>query len=93
MGKYSIEISKAAERDLSLLKRSGQKSDIKKVAELIKEISDEPRTGKGHPEQLTHYEGEVWSRKINKKDRLVYEIYEEEIVIVLIQARGHYNDK
>ena len=93
MGKYILEISKAAEKDLSLLKRSGQKSDIKKVAELIKELSEHPRSGTGHPEQLRNYEGEVWSRKVNKKDRLVYEIYEDEIVVVVIQALGHYDDK
>ena len=52
MGKYIIEISKAAEKDLSLLKQSGQKSDVKKVAELIKELSEHPRSGAGHPEQL-----------------------------------------
>ncbi len=93
MGKYIVEISKVADKDLSLLKRSGQKSDIKKVEEFIKELSEHPRSGTGHPEHLKNYEGEVWSRKVNKKDRLVYEIYEDEIVVVVIQALGHYDDK
>ena len=93
MGKYIIEITKGAEKDLSRLKRSGQRADIKKVAELIKELSEHPRTGTGHPEQLRNYEGEVWSRKLNKKDRLVYEIYDDIIVVVVIQALGHYDDK
>jgi toxin YoeB len=55
-------------------------------------LEKHPREGKGQPEQLKHYEGEVWSRKINKKDRLVYEIYEKTICITIIQALCHYND-
>ena len=37
--------------------------------------------------------GNVYSREINKKDRLVYEIYEEKIVVYIISVEGHYNDK
>ncbi len=93
MGKYLIKISKSAEKELSQLKRSGKKADIEKVTNFFKEISEEPRSGTGKPEQLKHYEGEVWSRRINQKDRFVYEIYEGEVLVVVIQALGHYDDK
>ena len=93
MGKYSISISKAAQKDLSILKRSGRKADIKKVETFFKEIESEPRDGTGQPEQLKHYDGEVWSRKVNKKDRFVYEIYEHDPSVVVVQALGHYSDK
>ncbi len=42
---------------------------------------------------MKHYEGEIWSRKFNKKDRFVYEIFEEEQSITIIQSLGHYSDK
>ena len=45
------------------------------------------------PERLKHYEGEVWSRRINKKDRLIYEIFDSEVVVFVVSALGHYNDK
>ncbi len=93
MGKYIIKVSKSAEKDLSMIKRSGQKSDIEKVATIFKEIEENPRAGIGKPEQLRYYDGEVWSRRINKKDRLIYEIFEEEVLIIVIQALGHYLDK
>ncbi|MDD6413429.1 type II toxin-antitoxin system YoeB family toxin [Blautia sp. HCP3S3_D9] len=32
-----------------------------------------------------------WSRRINLKDRLVYEITDETIIV--IQCKGHYSDK
>jgi toxin YoeB len=57
------------------------------------EIAKHPREGSGQPEQLKYFSGEVWSRKVNKKDRFVYEIFEEEIIITVIKALGHYGDK
>jgi len=93
MDKYLIKISKSAEKDLLLLKKSGKKDDIEKVTAIFEEIEENPRLGIGKPEQLKYYDGEVWSRKINKKDRFVYEIYEEEVLVVVIQALGHYSDK
>lgn len=93
MGKYIIMISKAAEKDLSKIKKSGKNADKEKIETLFKEIEENPRVGTGKPEQLKYYDGEVWSRRINKSDRLVYEIFEEEILVIIIQALGHYSDK
>lgn len=66
---------------------------MEKVENLILELSIHPRTGLGFPEALKFYEGEVWSRKLNKKDRLVYEIFEEDSQVVVIQTLDHYSDK
>ena len=37
--------------------------------------------------------GGRWSRQISKKHRLVYRIYETEVVVLVIAAYGHYDDK
>jgi len=63
------------------------------VFSFLEELKTNPRTGGGKPEQMKHYQGEVWSRKINKKDRFVYEIIKNEKVIFITQVLGHYNDK
>ena len=34
-----------------------------------------------------------WSRELTKKHRLVYRIYENEVLVLVISAYGHYNDK
>ena len=47
-----------------------------------------PFTGEGKPEPL---KGGMWSRRINDKDRLVYDVTDESIVI--LQCKGHYEDK
>lgn len=50
----------------------------------------EPRYGTGKPERLKYFEKEVYSRRINHKDRLIYTIYENDKMIDISSARGHY---
>ncbi len=91
---YSIEISSAALEDLKKIQKSGNKKVIDKVNQLILEIAWNPREGTGKPEMLKNLVGEVWSRRINQKDRLVYEIFEtSEHSVVVLQMLGHYKDK
>ena len=93
MGKYIVQLSKRALKDLKAIKKSGRKLDMEKVQTFLIELEEHPRTGAGKPEQLKYHDGEVWSREHNKKDRFVYEIFEEEVSVTLIQSLGHYNDK
>ena len=86
-----IIITKDAELDLIKHKKSGQKKLINKIAELIVDISKTPKKGIGKPEQLKHKEHETWSRKIDDKHRIIYEISENEILI--LSFWGHYSDK
>ena len=93
MGKYIIQLSKRALRDLQALKKSGRKLDMKKLEILLLELEIHPKTGTGSPEKLRYYDGEVWSREVNKKDRLVYEIFEKDLLVIVIQSLGHYDDR
>lgn len=61
-----------------------------KIILLIEDIKKNPFRGLGKPEHLKHEFPPCWSRRINKKDRLVYRIKKNEIEIVSIL--GHYND-
>ena len=45
--------------------------------------------GIGKPEHLKHFGGNVWSRRINEADRLVYEVFADRIEF--LQARYHYD--
>ena len=67
------------------------KKTLKKINELLKEIQRTPFSGKGEPEKLRGDLNGKWSRRINFKDRLVYEISDETIIV--IQCKGHYSDK
>ena len=64
------------------------KKTLKKINVLLKNIQREPFIGEGKPEPL---KGRMWSRRINEKDRLVYEVTEGTIIVM--QCKGHYDDK
>jgi len=91
MGKFKIKVEKQAEKDFAKIYKSGQKSVIKKLETIIKELQTHPSKGIGNPEQLKHELSGYWSRRLNKKDRLVYQIIEEQDkMVVIIAALGHY---
>ena len=93
MGKYIIILSAKAEKDLKKIYLSGDKSSIKKIEIIFKELAENPYEGIGSPEPLKYdYKG-FWSRRINQKDRLIYEVKENIISIYIISASGHYKDK
>jgi len=64
---------------------------LKKINKLLKELQRTPFKGDGKPEPLKNKNADVWSRRINKKDRLVYLVYDDSVLIV--QCKGHYDDK
>lgn len=93
MGKFRVIISNNAAKDLLAIQRSGDKASIKKAEVIISELYDHPETGTGKPEKLKHDLAGYWSRRINKKDRLVYFIEDQIITVTVVSAIGHYSDK
>lgn len=68
-----------------------QKTDKKsyqKIVKLIQEVSRNPFTGTGLPEPLKHELQGYWSRRIDQKNRLVYKVTEEAIII--LSCKNHY---
>ena len=70
---YTVEFSKEAVADVERLKRNNPEL-LKKLAKLIVEVGSHPRSGTGQCERLKGVEAETWSRRINQRHRLVYEI-------------------
>lgn len=89
---YKIEYWEQALLDIAKLKKD-EPAAYKKVVSFIEELKEHPKTGTGHPEPLKGKPEGRWSRQINKKHRLVYRIYETEVVVLVIAAYGHYDDK
>ena len=59
-----------------------------RVVDLMDTALRDPFEGIGKPERLKHLGGNVWSRRINDADRLVYEVFPDRIEF--LQARYHY---
>lgn len=83
-----IVFEPAAEEDLKAWVKAGDKAILKKIAQLIEAIMENPYEGIGKPESLKFNLSGVWSRRINREHRLIYEIMSEKIIIHSL--RGHY---
>jgi toxin YoeB len=81
--------SKKFEEDYAWFARCAP-SILGKIKRLIADIQEHPRSGIGRPESLKYRKGEVWSRRINRQNRLVYHIGGE--LIAFASYRGHYDD-
>lgn len=67
-----------------------QKTDkkiVKKIHELIQDISRSPFEGVGKPEALKYELAGKWSRRINDEHRLVYQIEDENLIIYTCRYR------
>ena len=88
-----IAYSPDAQKDLERWRLNGDESSKNKITRLIQEISEHPTTGTGKPEALSHNLAGLWSRRINKKDRIIYQILEDKILVLVLSLRSHYSDK
>jgi toxin YoeB len=59
---------------------------------LIEDIQLHPFDGIGKPEELKYDLSGVWSRRIDREHRLVYEIIDEDTIEILnlLSLKGHY---
>ena len=89
---YTVEYSKAADKTLRKWKKSNP-TLFKKATKILFDIMQHPRTGIGHPEALVGGNDVTWSRRITADDRIIYDIYDDRITVLVIQAESHYNDK
>lgn len=92
MNNYNVIVTDDAQYDLKKLLQN-EPLVYKKALKLIAELYEHPRTGTGKPEPLSGNRAGQWSRRINKKHRLVYEIHDREVVVIVLTAYGHYDDK
>jgi len=89
---YTIRYQKQAIIDARKLQKD-EPLAFKKLLKLEAELKEHPRTGTGHPEQLRGGRSNQWSRRITQKHRLIYEIYDTEVMVLIVTAYGHYDDK
>ena len=89
--KYELDISDDALSQIAYFKKSDKQS-FKKIEKLLVELADHPFMGTGHPEELKGDYSGYCSRKVNKKDRLIYKVQEEEVIVFVLSTKGHYND-
>ena len=66
------------------------KKTLKRINNILKDMDGHPFSGIGKPEALKEDKRGYWSRHIDEKNRIVYKVERDQIVI--IQCGGHYDD-
>ncbi|AOS83464.1 addiction module toxin YoeB [Chlorobaculum limnaeum] len=92
MGKYSIIVTRRADKDLKFWLQNGDKSIQRKIEKIFDELREHPASGTGKPEQLKGDLSKYWSRRLNKKDRIIYSIDDAVVIVYVLSLRGHYGD-
>jgi len=85
---YHLDFSDKANDDIIAHKKAGNKAVLNKLFVLLEELTKHPFTGTGKPEPLKYQLAGMWSRRINKEHRLIYEV--EQNTVFILSAKGHY---
>ncbi len=62
---------------------------LKRINEILKDISRHPHSGIGKPEALKFKYKGFWSRRIDEEHRLIYQVKDNDILIA--KCRYHYD--
>lgn len=89
---YKVEFAEGLEKVLKKYKKSNPGA-FAKLLRLIPELEAHPRTGTAHPEPLINGNGVTYSRRLNAHDRVIYDIYDDVVRVLILAVGGHYSDK
>ena len=80
--KYSVEVSSAADRDLQKLRERILKQDFDRLAKAVERLAEEPR-----PNGVRKIKEAVTAYRIRVGDyRIVYDVYDDEKLVVILQV-------
>jgi Txe/YoeB family toxin of toxin-antitoxin system len=85
MSTYQILFSKRAQKDVEQL-TTKQKAKLKEI--LLNVVAQNPYEGKPLKGDLAG----LRSLRLNRKDRVLYEIIEADKVVLIIRAKTHYGE-
>jgi toxin YoeB len=85
---YHLDFTDKANEDVDFHRKSGNLAILGKLFILLEELTQHPFSGTGKPEPLKHNLTGMWSRRINRLHRLVYEVDQDTVFI--LSAKGHY---
>ena len=83
--KYTIRFTRQAAKDIKKLSPKLQ-SKLKDI--LRKRLASDPYCGKPLVGDLKGY----WSLRLSYKDRIIYSIHDDELIVLLIRAKTHYGN-
>ena len=88
-----LKFTPDAKKDLEWWKQHGDAASKRKIQQLLTEMEEHPRTGTGKPELLSGDLSGVWSRRINQEHRILYEIHDKVLVVLVLSMKYHYKKR
>ena len=61
---------------------------VQRINAILESILIDPERGIGKPEKLKYELAGAWSRRINHRDRMVYQVHGDTVIV--LQLRDHY---
>ena len=89
---YNIDFVPSVSKVIAKYKKSNPQV-YKKLEKLLHDIQKHPREVIGHPEPLVGGNDITYSRHITAHNRIIYDIYDELIMVMVVDIDKHYNDK
>ena len=89
---YELVFSEDALKDAAYL-RKNEPAAYRKLEFLLLELMIDPRIGTGRIELMKYGLQGHYSRRITRKHRLVYTIMDDVLIVNIVSALGHYDDK
>lgn len=87
-----LKFTPDAKKDLEWWKQHGDAASKRKIQQLLTEMEEHPRTGTGKPELLSGDLSGVWSRRINQEHRILYEIHDKVLLVLVLSMKYHYKN-
>ena len=87
---YHLDFTDKAKEDIAHHQKTGNRAVLNKLFTLLEEMEKNPFSGTGKPELLKYKLSGMWSRRINREHRLIYEVNED--IIYILSAKGHYEE-
>ena len=79
-----IVLTARAREDLSNWEQANPKI-IERINAILESVLLNPQSGIGKPEKLKYELPGLWSQRINHKDRMVYQIHDDTIVVLQLR--------
>ncbi|MBQ0031113.1 MAG: type II toxin-antitoxin system YoeB family toxin [Bacteroidales bacterium] len=90
--KYKIQLLSHVTKVLAIWRKSNP-TLYKKTLAILDELASHPKIGLGHPEILKGMNGITYSRRISSNERIIYEVHDEVVTVIVLTLGGHYGDK
>lgn len=85
---YKIEYHKKALKQIKNLQNN--KKLLARLEEILQDIATDPFSERYKFERLKHNLSGYCSKRLDKKNRVLYQVLEDRVVVLVVSVLGHY---